>query len=511
MSTRSFTNHEKILIGIAASLVFMLHFIINLNGAYGFFRDELYYLACTNNLAWGYVDQPPLSVYLLKLSTLIFGDSLVAVRIVPALCHCIIIWIAAVIVKDLGGNFFAVLLAVICVALSPIHTAMSSYYSMNPIDMLFWAVSVLLVIRIVATEQRSLWIILGVVLGLGLMNKISVLFLGAGLTAGIVITQRKWLLTPWPYVAGAIAFILFLPYVFWNWQHDSAHLEFIREASEGKYSGRSVLDFIKELVLYHGPLTVPLWIAGLVALFFYPPFKKYSILGWLFLVPMIILLVKGTSKGEYLSPGFVIVFAAGAIYIEKKFNTANRLGWYGYPAVISLTAIVMMPMVTPLLPVTLYVKYADAIGMAPTSNENKELAELPQFYADMFGWEEKARDVANVFNSLSDSEQERCAIFSDNYGRCGALDFYGKELGLPKSIGNHNNYWIWGPRGYTGELMIILGGDLEDQQKHFESVTLVSVSKCQYCMPYENNVNIFLCRGLKYPLSSVWPDLKHYD
>jgi hypothetical protein len=490
---------------------FLLHLVININGAYGFFRDELYYLACSDHLAWGYVDQPPFSLFLLKVSRLIFGDSLVAVRIVPALCISALIWTAALIVKNIGGGFFAIFLAALCVLVSPIHLAMGSFYSMNPIDMLVWALVALCVVRIVNTDNRYLWLVLGLILGIGLLNKISVLFIGAGLAAGILMTQRKWLKTPWPYAAGAIAFVLFLPYIIWNLQHDMAHIEFMNRASEGKYSGRDVFDFIGEIIRNHHPLAFPLWMAGLIAIFFYTPLKKYSIIGWLFLIPLVILLLKGTSKGEYLSPGIALMFAAGACFVEQKLNAGKNKVWYVYPVVLVITAIILLPLVTPVLKVEKYISYSRSLGIEPSSNENKELAELPQFYADMFGWEEKARDVAKVFNTLSEDDKKRCAIFSVNYGRCGAIDFFGKQYGLPKSIGNHNNYWIWGPREYKGEVVIILGGDMEDHFENFDQCTLAGVSSCQYCMPYENNVNIFLCRGFKGNLQEIWAHEKHYD
>ena len=140
-----------------------------------------------------------------------------------------------------------------------------------------------------------------------------------------------------------------------------------------------------------------------------------------------------------------------------------------------------------------------------------ELAELPQFYADMFGWEEKANDVVAVFNTLTEDEKKKCAILSTNYGRCGAIDFYGEKLGLPKTIGIHNNYWIWGPRDYKGEVMIILGGSMEDHVDNFESVELVKTSTSTYCMPYENDVQIFLCRNLLQDLKDIWQHEKNYN
>jgi hypothetical protein len=169
------------------------------------------------------------------------------------------------------------------------------------------------------------------------------------------------------------------------------------------------------------------------------------------------------------------------------------------------------PIVLPVLPVETYIRYSGFLGIKPFTAEGKQLAELHQFYADMFGWEAKAEAVAKVYSRLSQDEKKKCAIFADNYGRCGAIDFYGKDYGLPPTIGSHNNYWIWGPRDYTGELMIILGGALEDKQRLFKSVEVSEIVTCKYCMPYENNLRVYLCRNLKVPLRELWPRLKNFS
>ncbi|MBL7858617.1 MAG: glycosyltransferase family 39 protein [Cyclobacteriaceae bacterium] len=512
MILSSFTKNEKITLAAFAGGAFLLHCIINLTSAYGFFRDELYYIACSEHLAWGYVDQPPFSIFLLKLSRWIFGDSLAAIRFVPALVHAGTVFVTGIIIKEMNGKWFAIFIGCLAVVVSPIHQGMASIYSMNSIDILIWALSFYLMLKIINTEHQSYWIALGIVLGIGLLNKISVLFLGAGIFTGILFTSRQWLTTRWPYLSGLLALLLFLPYVIWNMNHDLAHLEFIRNASEGKYASRSYADFIVDQVLQLNPITLPLWICGLLALFLYTPLKKFRLLGWMYLTAFLILLINRTSKGEYIAPAYVILFSAGGIFLEQKLN-GRFLYWvrYAYPFVLVISFIGLMPLIMPVLPVERYIAYAKEIGMEPSSSENKQLAELPQHYADMFGWEEKARDVATVFETLSPEDQMKCAIVSSNYGRCGAIDFFGERYGLPKSIGTHNNYWIWGPGDYTGEVLLILGGEKSDHENDFNSVELAGVSSCQYCMPYENNVNIFICRGLKYPVKDIWPHEKHYD
>jgi hypothetical protein len=510
--TQTFTQTEKITIASVALGCFLLHIITNLMGAYGFFRDELYYIACSDHLAWGYVDQPPFSLYVLKLSRLLFGDSLTAIRLVPVLMHTGTIIITGLMAKEMGGKVFAIFIASLAVALAPIHLGMSLIYSMNSIDIFIWALSIYFILKIINTQKQSYWIWLGIVLGIGLLNKISVLFLGAGVFVGILLTNRQWFTTRWLYFAAGIAALLFLPYIIWNITHDFAHLEFIHNASSGKYSGLSAISFIEDQLLFVNPISTPIWISGLLALFLFAPLKKYRIVAWIYVTAFAILIINGTSKGEYLAPAYASLLAAAGVFVEQKLS--GRIGtWvrYAYVVLLIVTGVILIPLVLPVLPVDQYIAYAKALGEEPSSSEGKELSDLPQFYSDMFGWKEKAKDVADVYNTLSEDEKKKCAIYSTNYGRCGAIDFFGEEYGLPKSIGGHNNYWIWGPRDYTGEVVMIVGGDLEDHVDDFESVKLAGVSTCDHCMPYENNVNIFVCHGLKYPLKDVWAEEKNYD
>ena len=264
-------------------------------------------------------------------------------------------------------------------------------------------------------------------------------------------------------------------------------------------------------ILGQNPVTFPLWLSGLFWLLFSRKERRFRIIAYVYLTVLIVLIVNGHSKPEYLSPAYPMLFAAGGVAVEQW--TATGIARWVRPAYAFIVAagITLAPLAIPILPVESYIRYADALGVKPSTPEGKKLSDLPQFYADMFGWEDKAAAVAKVFHSLSPEDQAKCAIFGDNYGRCGAIDFYSSKYDLPKSIGRHNNYWIWGPREYTGELMIILGGDLKGKTDIFESVTIADSVMTEHAIPYENNLAIYVCRNLKMPLKEMWPQLKHYD
>ncbi len=493
---------------VAGKLLF--HLAVNLFGSYEIFRDELYYLACADHLAWGYVDQPPLSIFLLAAVRAIAGDSLFALRLVPAIAGAAVVLLTGLLARELGGGRFAIALAAVGALVSGANLSSSSIWSMNVFDLLLVAVAFWLLTRLIRTENPWYWIALGVTLGLGLLNKVGVLWVGLGIFAGIVATrERRWLATPWPWVAGGISALLFLPYVLWNVANDWAHLEFIDSAVTGKYSGLSVWTFLSGQVLHQNPTTLPLWLGGLGWLLFASDGRRFRLLGIVWVTACVVLIANGHSKAGYLASTYAMLFAAGGVAWEAILP--KRAVARGAAIAMVASGIALAPFATPMLPVDAYVRYAQALGVDPGTDEGHELAELPQFYADMFGWQAKAAAVAEVYHALPAADREKAAIFADNYGRSGAIDYFADEYGLPGAVGSHNNYWIWGPGEATVEVVIVLGGEMEDLERRFESVELAGVATCRYCIPYERDLPIHVCRGLRLEMAELWPLTKHYD
>jgi hypothetical protein len=331
-----------------------------------------------------------------------------------------------------------------------------------------------------------------------------------GIFAGIVATPaRRWLRTWWPWAAGAVAAALFSPYLLWNVANGWPHLEFIESAVSGKYSGLSAWSFLGGQVLVQNPANLPLWIAGLAWLLFAAGGRRFRPLGIVWVTACLVLLANGHSKAEYLASAYAASFAAGGVAWERMLP--RHFAVRGAAVAVLASGLVLAPLATPVLPVERYVRYAAALGVAPSTPEGHELAELPQFYADMFGWEEKARAVAEVYHALPAEERRKAAIFASNYGRSGAIDYFADEYDLPGAIGNHNNYWLWGPGAATGEVVVVLGGELDDLERRFESVELAGVAACDYCIPYERDLPIYVCRDPLLTIEELWPLAKHYD
>ena len=490
-----------------------VHLGTNLFGGYGIFRDEFYYIACSKHMAWGYVDQPPFSIAALWLNRHLFGDSIFALRLLPALAGAATVFLAGLIARRLGGGRFAQVLAAASALGAPLLLGMNGHYSMNSFDILFWTLAFYLIVLIAENSALKYWLFLGIALGLGLLNKISVLWLGAGLLAGLLLTlHRRRLLERGPWIAAAIALLLFLPHVIWQVANHFPTLEFIRNASEGKYTAASPLAMFTEQVLNMNPLTLVFWLPGMAYFLVAKPMHRFRILPIIYLAVFAILAVNGTSKSEYLGPMFPMLFALGTVAFEKFIL---RFSWrWLKPATLApllLSGAAIAPLALPVLPVENYVAYAQALGMAPSTPERKELGRLPQHYADCFGWEKMVKAVADAYASLTPEEKAKCAILANNYGEAGAIDFYGPRHGLPGAISGHNNYWLWGPRGASGEVVIRLGGSVEAMKESYAEATQAGLFHDDYCMPYENDMAVWVLRGRRRPLHSDWVEFKHFE
>jgi len=452
---------SKVIIILLAGLSFLklaIHLCTNAFTSYGIFRDELYYIACSNRLALGYIDHPPLSIYLLSLSRVIFGESLFAIRLFPAIAAAFTVFLTGLLVRKIDGGKSAVILAALAVMLAPAQLGMNTVYSMNCFDILLWALLAYVVIFAVEENKPKWWIVLGILMGLGLLNKIGMLWFGFGFFLGLLLSKaRRYLLTIWPWITGALAFLIFSPFIIWNIRHDFAHLEFIRNARMFKYAGISAKDFVLGQILLQNPVALPLWLAGLYFFFMYRDGKRFRILGIIYAIAFLILLMSGQSKPEYLSPAYPMLFAGGAVLVERLFRR-KYFRWmkFAVPGIIAASGLLLAPLALPILPVKTFIEYSGFIGMEPVTYEEKEMAQLPQYYADMFGWENMAATVAGVYHSLPAEEKSKTSIFAQNYGEAGAMEYYRKKYDLPTVISPHNTYWLWGYGDEAAEVYICL-------------------------------------------------------
>ncbi len=490
----------------------LLHFYNNAFTSYGYFRDELYYITCTDHLAAGYVDQPPLSIYILSLNRIVFGDSLFALRLLPSVANALVIFLTGHFVKKFGGRTFAQILACVGIGFAPGIVGMFGIYSMNAFDILLWQLVLLAFLQLIDTELPHYWYIIGALIGIGLMIKISMGWLAAGIVVAVVVTpMRKWMRTPYPWVAAGISFALFLPYIIWNLQNDLAHIEFARNASGSKYASQNIMTFVSGLILNCNPIALPLWFAGLW-LFISHRFKKLRFIGISIGVVLLILILNIHSKPEYFNPALPVLFAGGAVLWEQLLqkNWHRTIGYF-YTVFIFISGVIVLPLAIDLLPVETYIRYSQTLGLAPTNSEGKKMGSLPQHFADRFGWIELSHTVTEAYNSISEKEKSQCLVYAQNYGEASAINFFGKKNGSPLAISGHNAYWTWGYGGKEPDVVLIIGGKADDHRQVFENVKEIRVHTNRFAMPYESELPIYDCRGLKVSLEKVWNSVKHFD
>ena len=501
-------SHADGLVLLIVAARFLLHAFAA--GNYGYFIDEYYYLASTERLALGYVDHPPLSIWLLWLVRALFGETLLAIRLPAALLGALSVFFAARLARTLRGGAFAVVLTALITALVPVYLGINKFYSMNSIDLVVWSACSLLVARLLRFARPRDWIWLGLCLGFGLLNKHSVLFLGFGLMVGLLLTRaRRMLLTRGPWMAGAIALLLFVPHVGWQISSGWPTLEFMEHARLFK-NYFTPIDFLKGQLLEMNPAFLPIWLGGLVALLVRRDFARFRALGWMYVALLsLFLLTKG--KTYYLAPAYPPLLAAGAVLVAR-----SRLRTLHVTTVllVLISGVAVLPMSVPLLRPERYLAYQEWLGIAPPKMEKHQSGAMPQHFAGMFGWEEIARSVSGVYQELPERERKNTVALGANYGFAGALEFEKRRRPLPPIGSSHNSYWMWGPPrpqdGRDPDTILVVGFPLQSVQRFCPNSFVAATASCTYCLPSRARTPVIVCRKPLRPLRKLWPQLKEF-
>jgi 4-amino-4-deoxy-L-arabinose transferase-like glycosyltransferase len=475
---------------------------------YGYFRDELYYVAAGRHLALGYVDFPPMIAIVAALVRLTLGESLFALHVVPAIVGAVLVVLTGLMARELGGGRFAQGLAALGSLVAAGFLGAGSIFSMDALDQLWWVLAAYVVVRLIGEKQPRLWLVFGLVAGLGLLTKVTMLFFGFGLFVGLLLTPRRAeLRSRWIWLGGALAFAFLLPYLFWNAAHGFPTLAFWANYG-GKLAGGSAISFLGQQVLTMNPLTLPLWLTGLFFYFFTKVGKPYRALGWTF-VTLYLFFTLTQAKAYFLSPAYPMLFAGGAVSIERHVATWLKLA---YAVMLAASVLFVAPLAMPILPPATYGQMYGFMGAdAGVQMERHETSVLPQWLADRFGWEGMVATIARVYNRLPLDERAKACIFTGNYGEAGAVDFFGPAYHLPAAISGHNTYFLWGPGSCTGEVVISVGISRPDLETIFGDVQQADTVTCQNCMPFEDNLPIFVSRQPKVSIREIWPRVKHYD
>src|SRR5438094_8323664 len=378
---------DSVLIAVFSMAALLVHLLTNVR--YGYFRDELYYMACGRHLAFGYVDQPPLSILLIRLSQILLGNSLFAIRLFPALAGAATVALSGAIARELGGRGWAIALACAGSLCALFNLAVGNFFSMNAFEPLFWMGCVYLFVRIINGGSPTLWLWFDALLGLSLENKHSAAFFAVGIFVALLLTpERRHFARKWIWFGGLVAFAIALPNVLWQAWHHWPTYELLNNISHSnKNAALSPVQFIVQQIVFMNPGTLPLWLAGLFWLFGSREGRRYMALGVIYLVMLAEFIILH-GKSYYLAPAYPMLLAAGGVALERVF--ANRLRWFKLAllVVIVLTGALFAPLAIPILPPGKLVAYMRAIHQEPPRTETSHTAPLPQLFADQFGWQE---------------------------------------------------------------------------------------------------------------------------
>ncbi|MGW0662326.1 glycosyltransferase family 39 protein [Streptodolium elevatio] len=465
------------------------------SGRYGFHRDELYFMAAGDHLAWGYVDQPPLTPLLARASTELFGDSPTGLRAVALLAAVAAVFVVALTARELGGTPRVQVLAALCATVSAYVLASGHMVSTSTFDLLCWLVITWIALRLLRTGDGRWWPAMGVAVGIGLFNKHLVAMLaGALLVAVLAVGPRRVLRNWWPLVGAAIVVALALPNVLWQIDHDWPTLD-VAEGIREEDGGENRAMFVPQQIIMLSPFLVPVWAAGLVALFRDPALRWARAVAVAY--PLVCLAVLATGgKSYYALPLLLVMTAAGCAPVVRWM----RDGWRTRRARLVIAGLAVSAVVNAV--VTLPVLPADSLDVPNAMNKEQ---------GEQVGWPELADAVALGWRQVPADQQARAVVFAGNYGEAGALVRYGPERGLPEPYSGHMAFADWGPPpdSANGPVLLVRIDGAEGQDRFFTGCRLVGrVDNGKDVDNEEQDAQVQLCTGTTAPWSVMWPDMR---
>lgn len=484
-------------LGVAAGTL-ALHLLTG--GRYGFHRDELATYVDAQNLAWGYVWQAPITPLFGRLSLVLFGTSLLGFRFFASLPVTVALVLTGLMTRQLEGGRGAQLMAM--VAAVPFALVAGARLQYTAFDFMFWTLTAYCVLRLLKSDDPRWWIAVGAALGLGIMAKYTIIMYAAGLAMGVVATDaRRYLRSKWLWYSMAVSLVIVLPNLIWQVKHNFITLDFIRSihARDIRY-GRTA-GFISDqfnLTLF----AIPIWMAGL---YFYgssPQGRRFRVMGWMYVVPLLLFLIS-KGRGYYLAPAYPMLYAAGAVEIARWLATERR-GWrYAVPVLLwTLLAADAAMAVAFMLPVA----PADSAWgrMAITRNGD---------FQEEIGWPELVATIANIRDSLPAAYRPRLGILAGNYGEAGAIDLYGGSYGLPKAISGMNSFWLHGYGNPPPEILIVVGVPRELANRHLRPCSPIGHTGNQYGIANEEtrmHPDIFVCGGPIEGWPKFWDNFRYF-
>lgn len=500
-----------------ATVVLGSHVVPDLLGGYGYFIDELYYISCARRLAFGYVDHPPLAPLLLRAVTEVLGEGILAIRLLPALGSAGLVLLMGWLASRLGGGRFAQALPGLAALGSPYLLLVFGFFSMNWLEPLVWTGLVGIVVEMVRRHEPRLWLAFGTLAGVGFQSKHTVVTVAAALLVGIALTNaRRLLLSRWLWLGGLVAVAIAAPNAVWQAAHGWPSLEFYANANALKNLPTPPLAVLANQVIFMNPVTAPLWLAGLGFFLLSRDGRAWRAIGWAYLLLLAMLIAAHSSRPDRLGGMYPALLAAGAIVVERA---ARRRRWLG-PSVVALLLagiLAFAPLGLPLLPPALLARYVAWLGIVPQIERGQgKRAELPQWFADRFGWEQLVAQVAEVHRSLPPDERARALIVAPSYGHAGAVELLWPEGDSPPVVSAHNTWFFWSREVLAqAPFDVAIGlGQREALSHTYSEIEEVAVYDCEYCIAWRDRMPLYVARRphvTRAELLAGWERARHFE
>jgi 4-amino-4-deoxy-L-arabinose transferase-like glycosyltransferase len=502
MITKEQKSNSIILLLLALSGI-LIHIL--LNGQYGFHRDELDVLMNARQLDWGYVAYPPLTPFIARLGLELFGESLRGLRVFSAIAQGIVMILAGLMARDMGGRRNAQVLSAFAVFIAPIALMAGTWIMYFAFDYLWWVLVAFFLVRLLATDDERYWLGIGAGIGFGMMTKFTMAFWVIALVVAVLITPaRKYLRSKWLYIGAALAFLIYLPNFIWQIQHNFISLDFLTAIHERDIRWGRADDFlIEQLYGTTNPFSLPLWTVGLSLCLFGASMNRFRMSGWMFIVAFLLFLIN-RGRAYYVAPAYVMLLAAGCVGFENWLDTraakTRRLGFgllWGMQVIGCLIAIVLMKPIAPI----------NSPLWEVTSSVNEDVVE-------MVGWQDLTAQVARTYQSIPENEKPRTVILAGNYGEAGALDLYGKQYNLPLIVSGSNSLWYRGYGEPEPETVIVVGFESSYAGSFFGSCKYPDTVTNRFQVKNEettHHTSIYVCREPRRDWKDMWPEMQWFQ
>ncbi|MBI2422227.1 MAG: glycosyltransferase family 39 protein [Candidatus Hydrogenedentes bacterium] len=477
------------------------------NHRYGLYNDELYFIDCAKRLAWGYVDHPPLLPFITRIAGELFGYTPQGVRFPLAVAIALNCYLTSRLARQLGGGAVARALAAVCFVTAPVMLRGGMHLNIPAFEMTLNLLLALCLASILRGASPRLWLLFGVLAGIGILNKYTTVFFGASMLLGLALTpQRRHFAQPWIWLGGGVALLVALPNLIWQVQHGFPTIEFMRNINASIMQRIPKSQFIASQLLFFGPFNL----AALVGAFWFygrsELGRTWRALGCIPLFYFLFLLGTG-SKHYYFAPLFPLIMAGGCVALEYAWNRPGRRGLLiAQPALSALFLAPLLPIVLPVLTLDQLHTYESRFLAAITDRP----ARVTSDYYNQLGWAGETGKIARLYHGLPDCDRAVCAILSNSYSLAGAINYCGPTLGLPEAQSGNNNYYLWGMQSCRGSVALAYGYDEALLRGIYTSVVAVGRTHRDHADRDKTGLTIYLCKGLRMPWAEAWPRFRTY-